>query len=557
MQPEDKYDSTLKASSLRSAGQAHGGASKELVTRLESYEARLKTAKAKPETATELLVDGLCASGSEWNAQRSTLKEYLGPLVVAILQMEQRWFHNLRGAHESAEKFREENEASFASHQKNQPPHQTVKESIDRLEKRKETVTGWQPGTLKWKNLDDVNDKLRKANERNAKLDEANAELYGKSFFEGLRLYWRGAGFLVAPSYLPPAAIFPSDDWVVLDNEDTKPAEALASTADDLMKKYRVLGTPYAGMLYRDPRSKGESGCVCISWVLATLITTGKRVLVPVLGMSGKAPTAKNVVAVEAMLGACALPPYWSTARKSFGVTALLPVKSEVGKQLGFNEYYDDIMARANNLAINYRVRELLRLRLPSRQAMLSYLGLSFFVISRKDVANRCTLAEPTPGVTQWHSLNCAEPAALAWISSFFVDGQDVHLCCPYEGSDDPGALGLKPKETCPWCATVELAYRSLAKVSKKDSRNWPKAFEQSMATGQWAREITVARTFDQSATDSATRVDLPRNKPAIESAYPGAVNDNVAVLREIFKEVGLLNEDTVREGVRAPWQEM
>lgn len=160
-----------------------------------------------------------------------------------------------------------------------------------------------------------------------------------------------------------------------------------------------------------------------------------------------------------------------------------------------------------------------------------------------------------TPGVARWHSLNCAEPAALAWISSFFVDGQDVHLCCPYEGADDPGAFGLKPKETCPWCATVELAYRSLKKAAAKEREHWPTDFSESMKTGKWAREINVARTFRGTEIDRAERVDLPRNKPAFESAYPGAVNDNVGVLREIFKEVGLLKRSTIREGQPALWQ--
>jgi hypothetical protein len=222
---------------------------------------------------------------------------------------------------------------------------------------------------------------------------------------------------------------------------------------------------------------------------------------------------------------------------------------------LGFNQYYDDIMVRANNLAINYRVRELLQLRLPSRQAMLSYVGLSFFAASRDQVANKSTLATPTPGVARWHSLNCAEPAALAWISSFFVDGQDVHLCCPYEGSDNPGALGLKPKETCPWCATVELAYRSLKKTPVEERRQWSNKFDESMSTGNWAREITFAQKFKKTDTDMEGRVDLPRNKRTFEQAYPGAVNDNVAVLREIFKEVGLLKKSTIREGLPALWQ--
>ena len=271
--------------------------------------------------------------------------------------------------------------------------------------------------------------------------------------------------------------------------------------------------------------------------------------MVPFLGLSGGAPSKKNTQGLEAMLGACALPPYPQNDPGS----ALNKIQHS--KETIFNQYYDDIMARANALAINYRVREFLKLRLPSRQAMLSYLGLSFFTPSCAQVEELSTPIEPTPGVTRWHSFNCAEPAALAWISSFFVDGQDVHLCCPYEGMDDPGAWGLKPKETCPWCATVEIAYRSLRKVSIDEVENWSQTYDRSMRTGEWAHEITSARKFKGLVADKAWREGLPRNKASLQEGYPQAVNTNVAVLRALFREVGLLEESTIRVGEPALWE--
>jgi hypothetical protein len=227
--------------------------------------------------------------------------------------------------------------------------------------------------------------------------------------------------------------------------------------ADELMMKYRMLGTPYTGLLYNTNARQEKCGCACISWVASNCVADNERVMVPVLGCSGGAPKPASV---EAVLGACALPPYTSLAEgQPFGRTPLEKAKKQDKNEEIFNQYYDDIMARANNLAINYRVRELLKLRLPSRQAMLSYLGLSFFVTG--DPKAYSDEIEPTPAVVGWHSFNCAEPAALTWITSF-VDGQDVYLCCPYEGKNNPGNLDLMPKETCPWCATGEIAYRSL-----------------------------------------------------------------------------------------------
>jgi hypothetical protein len=548
MQPDDVYDIKLQTSGLRQAAQANGNASKEFVTRLERYGQHLGKVKLQSGPAVELVVKGLTEEGDRWDTHRAELRKHFTPLIKEILDVEKRWFHNLCKAHESAEKFLADNKKLFLRHEelRGAPP------KLERLVTQQKTIQAWSPSRAKWTNLERLKGKLDKAHELNNEI----LNLYGDSYFEGLRLYLRGAGFIVAPGYLPPAAVFPHEDWIPLESNGSKPAEELASVSDDLMKKYQILGTPYAGMLYKSNRPTDDSGCVCVSWVMARRVTDDKRVLVPVLGMSGKAPTAKNTAGIEAMLGACALPPYWNQTSKMFGFKPLDPVQNSNPEGLGFNQYYDDIMARANNLAINYRVRELLQLRLPSRQAMLSYLGLSFFAASRDQVATKGTLATPTPGVARWHSLNCAEPAALAWISSFFVDGQDVHLCCPYEGSDDPGALGLKPKETCPWCATVELAYRSLKKAPEKEQGQWSARFDESMRTGNWAREITVARKFEKTDTDMEGRVDLPRNKRTFEHAYPGAVNANVSVLREIFKEVGLLKKSTIREGLPALWQQ-
>ncbi|MET0405327.1 MAG: hypothetical protein ABW123_23125 [Cystobacter sp.] len=554
MQPSDKYDVKtvfdLNQITVRTPLQVKGDASKEFVARLDKYKQHLTSVSLQPVSAVERVVDGLCEKGPDWDVQRNRLKKELKPLVTGILELEKRWFHNVCEAHESAEKHLAENQTLLRRQQellKSPPPsHATLKslESQQTLIKK-----SWSSSRAKWANLDRLDNKIKTAVTRR---DEVG-NVYGHEYFEGLRRYLRALGFIVAPSYLPPAAVFPSEDWIPLEGTSTKTPEHLARVSDELMVKYHVLGTAYAGMRYRSDVPTDVSGCVCVSWVVTKCVSNKKRMLVPILGMSGSAP--KNADVLDAMLGACALPPYKDPANKPFGKEPLKEILHPQSKELQFNQYYDDLMGRANNLAINYRVRELLSLRLPSRQAMLSYAGLSFTAASRDELAKMSDSSTPSPGVARWHSFNCAEPAALAWISSFFVDGQDVHLCCPYEGADDPGALGLKPKETCPWCATVELTYRSLKKVSPEEKDLWSKKFEESMKTGKWDREFTDARLFSALDTDQGRRVDLPRNKPTFDSAYPSAVNNNVAVLRSVFKEVGLLRKSTIREEKSALWQ--
>ncbi|ATB43618.1 hypothetical protein CYFUS_009098 [Cystobacter fuscus] len=583
MQPNDLYDEKTNANvdkiKLKEPTQTQGSASKEFVTRLAAYRQHLSSVNLQSGPALEGVVEGLLDSKDPQKdeekiaAHRLRLKRELGPLVEEILTLEKRWLSNVCKAHESAEKHLADNQKVFTHLETLSKTFPPAQHTIDRLKEQRTLIKEtWKPSRAKWTNLDRLETKIKKGvalQDQAVKLKAEIKKLCGNDYFEGLRRYLRGAGFIVAPSYIPPAAVFPRGDWISLESNEFKTPEELACAADALMMKYQVLGTSYSGMRYKSDVASDISGCVCISWVIAKCATNNKRVLVPVMGMSGGSPNGKEERFVDAMLGACALPPYRAykytstipTAEEKpevqrFGENPFDQTRNPSSKDVEFNQYYDDIMVRANNLAINYRVRELLSLRLPSRQAMLSYLGLSFATMTNRDVEQTGSLAEPTPGVTRWHSFNCAEPAALAWISSFFVDGQDVHLCCPYEGADDPGALGLKPKETCPWCATVELTYRSLKKVSDSEQKRWPSTFDESMRTGKWAREFTGAREFKKQKTDLEQRVDLPRNKRTFASAYPSSVNDNVALLREIFKEVGLLKKSTIREEQLALWQQ-
>ncbi len=281
--------------------------------------------------------DRVTKDQQEVDAWRNALSERFKAIITDIVEMERRWEYNMFSACSTAAKSHDENVKS-------------VSENSD------------------------------------LKSEPEAEEVYGKDYFEGLRLWLRGNGFIVSPSYLPPAAVFPADEWIEVKNrtKDNDDFEDLAEQADKLMSKYKILGSPFSGINYRSKEYKKNDkvGCVCVSWTKIDAMTNKKTFLVPVLGFSGQAPGAPKVgsYTLEAMLGACALPPF-------IGADGTKPFDSKVDPHKtgsntktssDYTTYYDDIVVRANNLAVNYRVRKMLNLRLPSRQAMLSYAGLNF-----------------------------------------------------------------------------------------------------------------------------------------------------------------------------------
>jgi hypothetical protein len=87
--------------------------------------------------------------------------------------------------------------------------------------------------------------------------------------------------------------------------------------------------------------------------------------------------------------------------------------REELANELTVN--YETMIARTNLAAISYHARKLLGLRTPSRQALMSY--VSFREKKQSAELAISKLQDAGSGVDLWicgwHSLNCAEPAAL------------------------------------------------------------------------------------------------------------------------------------------------
>lgn len=232
------------------------------------------------------------------------------------------------------------------------------------------------------------------------------------------------------------------------------------------------------------------------------------------------------------------------------------------------NTNYDEMVRRTNVCAISYRARETLRLRRPSRQALMSYVS---FREKKLSAALEINKLQPRTSdgvdlwICGWHSLNCAEPAALMCASSLFCDGCDVIVCFPYEGLSDTGNFHNRPKETCAWCAAVELGFRS---ASRNDG-----GVNASLSSGQWLTQITlntenepkkplrVGKGFD--AFDDTNKImaktkttlggrgpgGLVKNVDLTTLAYPDEIQTKIGRVRSLYYLLGLLDPAVVAVG--------
>ncbi|RKG83080.1 hypothetical protein D7W79_00960 [Corallococcus exercitus] len=446
------------------------------------------------------------------------------------------------------------------------------------------------------------------------------------AYYEPIRNRLMNHGFIVSPRGTALGAVFPEKDWV--DSTGVPFFDTTAKqTTDALMQKYELLGdTPSALtrlLMPKKKRMEGEDplasavGCICVSWTRHE--RNGRTLYIPVLGLSGVTEAKPNLGFFEKTCRHLGLPtsltlePYTkkfefkahedvgpaskavlekNTEMNKFAKDSeeYLALKKEkalldkrkkelmevdgvrrVAEQTQFDiekvlvTNYETMLQRTNVCAIQYRARELLRLRKPSRQALMSYVS---FRESKDSKHLEAALLQPrtTQGVDlwicYWHSFNCAEPAALICASSYFGDGCDVEVCFPYEGLSDAGPFSNRPKETCPWCATVELGFRSVTKNTG--------GVDQSRESGTWLTELTLNTqseprkklslksgfdAFDDNnvimqSTGTTLGGSQPgglvRNKDLDEEAYGDVVKTKIGRVRSMYYLLGLMDPKVV-----------
>lgn len=446
------------------------------------------------------------------------------------------------------------------------------------------------------------------------------------AYYEPIRNRLMNHGFIVSPRGTALGAVFPEKDWV--DSTGVRFFDTTAKQATDaLMKKYELMGDSPSALtrllMPRKKRMEGEDplasavGCICVSWTRHD--RNGRTFYIPVLGLSGVTEEKPNLAFFEKTcrhLGlptSLALEPYTKRFEFKAGAEVGLASKAVQEKNTEMNRFardsqeylalkqekalldkhkkelvdadvvrrvqeqtqfdiekvlvtnHDTMLQRTNVCAIQYRARQLLRLRQPARQALMSYVS---FRESKDSKHLEAAVLQPrtTPGVDLWicfwHSFNCAEPAALSCASSYFGDGCDVEVCFPYEGLSDAGPFSNRPKETCPWCATVELGFRSVSKN--------PGGVDKSLESGTWLTELTLNTqseprkklsprsgfdAFDDnnvimqstnSTLGGGQGGGLARNKDLDEEAYGAVVKTKIGRVRSMYYMLGLMDPKIV-----------
>lgn len=442
------------------------------------------------------------------------------------------------------------------------------------------------------------------------------------AYYEPVRERLMADGFLVAPRGAALGAVFPVEDWVCTPSQTlfwnklkertdslAQKYKLIGDTSDALTRMLISAQRPSDNSLF-----SSAIGCLCISWT--RLKHFKLPVYIPVLGLSGVVAKEPDPDYFASYCRHLALPtwapdpeisskPYEDNIKiqklkqiirqqaQSLGSKGLLakkPVFRNDEDRIRLSEFrrmqrilknyedkkkhdydealiksglatnYETMIERTNKSAVGYRARTLLNLRTPSRQALLSYVSF------RENKAHKDLKIEELQNVKDgvdlwicgWHSLNCAEPTALMTASSLLGDGVDVLVCFPYEGFNDTGTSRNRPKETCPWCAAVELGFRSLTRNTGR--------VDQSISSGKWHTEFTmnianepeeVLSTkdgFDAYAHDNdimkRTRGtfggNLVKNRDLDTSAYSEVVETKIGRLRSMYHLLGLLDPEVV-----------
>ena len=378
-----------------------------------------------------------------------------------------------------------------------------------------------------------------------------------KSRNETYRHVLQGYGFLLSPENMPIAAVFPKNDWLELDSPEIEQEfENFRAKSECLMRKYKITTDERCGLLRGRDKNVGtrglhkRTGCVCISWILLgakTLASGGKKyVFAPVLGLSGSKPNAKNredsLNFYNRMTRHCALPKI-----EKLCTTEVVLAESE--SRAGVNCTYQLMMERTQKLSLDYEIRKILGLRLPSRQAILSYIVFDYNHERVTDTSqeNVESLQQPDFNINHWHSFNCAEPAAMTLASSVFCEGHDVTVCFPYEGKNYSPPHLPRPKETCEWCALVELAFRS---IGEPDVSTPSGESEQVEVT-----EKLVTKGLPEILHKPRCKVDLfdefksaRRNTNIFKNAYERSNLKKMGKIRKLFEAIGVLREDLIKE---------
>lgn len=220
---------------------------------------------------------------------------------------------------------------------------------------------------------------------------------------------------------------------------------------------------------------------------------------------------------------------------------------------------YQMMLGRANRVIINYKLRNVLGLRNIAHQSMMSFIAHRDYQDSYIRVCDDKSSNQGIDlSIAFWHSLNCAEPAALACASSVLCQGVDIVVCFPYEGNQDAGKLRNRPKETCSWCASVEPRFRSIKTHANRtitemvDDGDWPAEFTDMMDLITQS-PLPTSKAFD--SLDSGNEIHqgtikalkgAVKNTNLSNAAYDELNMNKIGRVRSFFYMLGLLDKELI-----------
>ncbi len=224
------------------------------------------------------------------------------------------------------------------------------------------------------------------------------------------RKFLENKGIMLLPSNMPLAGIFPSGESknYNMSNKACRYQE-LVNHAEQLVKRYRLYNKKNGGIL----RNENE-GCVCIMYIKeGALKQENGASYRPAFGISGLKPSG----------GGQAIPQ--ERALAGMGVPG---------------DTTADFDARVDKLRIDLERREKMNIKIPSVQAVLTYLQFPF-----------------DDRIERWSPVQCAEPRIVMAVYRLYHRPADLALSVPFEhGLKDGQILG---KYTCSRCAISESKF--------------------------------------------------------------------------------------------------
>ena len=441
------------------------------------------------------------------------------------------------------------------------------------------------------------------------------------AYFKAMRSELIDRGLIASPqSPHILGAVFPKTEWKTSWSDPKVFLKEVKAASDQLMKKYKLVGddSDSINRLLKvfnkkdknaPPKKKSErldsgAGCLCISWTRHQPSNGSEPVYIPVLGISGIFTEDLSVQEVDfdSYCNHLALPKWEGDPKleeypreeelntkknkiaeqlnglskkrieawkKAEGKELVEEVERLEKERFGFirnqllEKNYDTMLTRTNRVLLEYKIREALGLRRPSRQAILSYVSFQHQSPANLDRS----FDEKQQGIDLylcgWHSLNCAEPAALMTASSVLGEGTDVVMCLPYEGNFEAGESRNRPKDTCPWCATVEPAFRSLSQDDRKPDAivadgSWKTQFthmvnelpplKASQEFDAFGKEGLLTPTTELLSKSVGEKLDeeIVKTGDPMKAAYNENLAKKIGRLRNMYHMLGLLDQEMI-----------